>query len=88
MTMMATTMTAINYDGQRHNLVKSVQPCREYGDFKKVFNVFIDVDVMVHLVAIVVCGCNGVSPSCYRPPAENLQTYSDTVEDNSHQPKL
>jgi len=30
------TMTATNHDDQRHNLLKFIQRCREFGDFLKV----------------------------------------------------
>jgi len=50
MTMTAATMMATNHDDQKHNLVKFIQWCREFGDFSPLgFHVFIGtVAVMVY----------------------------------------
>ena len=53
-TMTATTMTATNHDDQKHNLVKFVKRCREFGDLLKVRREFFTFALLL--------------PSWYRPP--------------------
>ena len=66
------TMTATNHDDQRHNLVKSGQWCREYGDFLKVRSYFFTFSLLwlswytlrqSWFVAIMVGGRHGIGPA-------------------------